>query len=839
MAIRMQQRRGTAEQWTLANPVLGPGEIGFELDTNSFKIGDGVSTWDQLDYFENSVSIAGSIDDYVPLTQKGAANGVATLNSSGQIPGSQLGYVDEAVQNVIGLAPEALDTLAELADAIGDDPAFFTNIQQSVEDAVTEAKDYTDGLLVDYARGDGVVFTGAVILSGEPVQAFEAATKSYVDGVAAGLHVHESVVAATTTNIDLSNSLENGDVLDGVTLATGNRVLVKNQTSQSENGIYVVQASGAAVRAADYDSPAEIDAGDFVFVSGGTVNGDTGWTQTATVGTIGTDPVSFTQFSGAGTYLAGLGITLNGNTFAADLDVVASKTYAENVADTARQGAIDDAAAYTNAEVSELSLTIAGVETNLSASITSLSETVDDLSASTTSSFNTTNTNLDNLSSEVDTLSQNLTSLSGDVTSASSAIETLETSVTSHENQLDELAVSVPAIQTQLDTATADILTKAPSESPSFTGTVSLPSTTSIGDVSSSEIGHLNGVTSSIQTQLDAKLDSGVASGTYAPLNDPTFGGTVSLPSTTSIGDVSSTEIGYVNGVTSAIQTQLDSKAPSADPTFTGTVSGVTKAHVGLGNVDNTSDADKPVSTATQTALDAKASLSGANFTGSVEIDGSLIVDGDLTVNGTNFSASATSIVIEDNLVQIAHQNAANTVDLGLVVGYNDGSAKHAGIVRDVSDNRWKLFKGVSDEPATTVNFSQGSLDDLAVDHVIANGVIFTDGEQTKQGVPSITTISQKTASYTLSDLAERDTIVEISSQSATTLTIPADLDVNYPVGTTLDIIQTGSGQVTIAGANGVTVNATPGLKLRTQWSSATLLKRAANTWLAFGDLSA
>jgi len=71
---------------------------------------------------------------------------------------------------------------------------------------------------------------------------------------------------------------------------------------------------------------------------------------------------------------------------------------------------------------------------------------------------------------------------------------------------------------------------------------------------------------------------------------------------------------------------------------------------------------------------------------------GNLVVDGDVTVNGGSFNASATSIVIEDNMVQLANQNSANTVDLGLVVAYNDGSAKHAGIVRDVSDAKWKLF---------------------------------------------------------------------------------------------------------------------------------------------------
>ena len=264
------------------------------------------------------------------------------------------------------------------------------------------------------------------------------------------------------------------------------------------------------------------------------------------------------------------------------------------------------------------------------------------------------------------------------------------------------------------------------------------------------------------------------------------------------VSGVSDVEIGYLDGVTSGIQAQLDAKSPIASPTFTGTA---TTNH--------------------------------------------LIVDGDFTVNGTNFAASATSITIEDNMVQLAHQNAANTVDLGLVVAYNDGTAKHSGLVRDVSDAKWKLFKDVTTEPSTTVDFTQGSLDDLKVAAFEAttvtpsSGVVFSDGTQTKEGVPSRTPIVQKTASYSLDDLSLRDSIIEVSSTSGTTITVPADSNYNYPVGTTLDILQTNTGQVTIAGAGGVTVNATPGLKLRTQWSSATLLKRAENTWVAFGDLSA
>jgi len=150
---------------------------------------------------------------------------------------------------------------------------------------------------------------------GTPTNSTDAATKGYVDSIAEGLHIHESVRAATTTNVNLANALENGDTLDGITLATNDRILVKNQTTQSENGIYVVQASGQPSRATDFDTAAEVDSGDFVFVYAGTVNAGTGWVQTNRPATIGTDAIVFTQFSGAGTYLGGAGMTLDGNTF--------------------------------------------------------------------------------------------------------------------------------------------------------------------------------------------------------------------------------------------------------------------------------------------------------------------------------------------------------------------------------------------------------------------------------------------------------------------------------------------------------------------------------------------
>jgi hypothetical protein len=187
-----------------------------------------------------------------------------------------------------------------------------------------------------------------------------------------------------------------------------------------------------------------------------------------------------------------------------------------------------------------------------------------------------------------------------------------------------------------------------------------------------------------------------------------------------------------------------------------------------------------------------------------------------------------------------------------------------------------------------------------------ASGIQFVDGSQKKEGVPSKTTIIRKTASYTLSSLDERDCLIEINSVLPTNFTIPTDQALNFPIGSSLDIVQANSGDVTIqtspittgqfgsgGGSNAITFNlsaqnlnveanqlvsgtgivpgtlvvstngtsvtvdtpfsgqvsgqitfrvglvATPGFKLRTKWSSATILKRARNSWLVFGDLEA
>jgi len=658
MATRMQQRRGTAAQWTAADPVLGAGEIGFETDTGKFKIGDGTNQWGSLDYFTT---------------------------------------IDEALGDIIDGAPAALNTLNELAAALDDDANFATTIANQLSQKV-----------------------------------------SVVQRPAAEWTSLNPVVPMTSIGYE-------GD------------------TQKFKVG-----------------------------------DGTTAW---------------------------------NSLPYVIDEDLLDLYDYANNT------------------------------DLNLKAPID-----------------NPTFTGLVSL--------PNTTEI-GSITSS----------------EIATLGGVTSSIQTQLNE-------KAPSEDPIFTGSAQLPSATTIGDVSAEEIGYLNGVTSSIQTQINNKADSSTVSTTYAPLSGPTFTGTVTLPSTTSIGSVSNTEIAYLNGVTSDIQTQLNAKAPTADPTFTGTVSGITKSMVGLGNVDNTADADKPVSTATQTALDAKLSLSGGTMTGALTLSGAptqanhaatkayadSIAEG-LHVHASCVAATTANVNLSNALengdvldgvtlvtgdrVLVKNQTAAE--ENGIYIVQASGAALRASDFNEpmevdggdfvfvtggtVNDNTGWVQTAtnvvtIGTDPITFVQFA-GAGTITAGTNISVNGsevsvvnnptfsglvtaatagVAFSDGTQTKEGVPSRTAITQVTAAYNLSTggLSLRDGLVEVSHTggSAVTVTIPADSTTNFPIGTSIDVLRTNTGGVTIAGAAGVTVNATPGLNLRAQWSSVTLFKRAANTWVAFGDLA-
>jgi hypothetical protein len=656
MATRMQQRRGTAAQWSGANPILAAGEIGFETDTGKFKIGNGSSLWSALNYY---------------------VDGNAILDG----------------------APGVLNTLNELAAALGDDPDFFITVATNLSSHTNLSTNV-----------HGITDTA------------DLATQSYVDAAA----VHSAV----TTNV---HGIINTADLATEAYADG---AVSTHSSDSTN-VHGIADTSLIVLDADLAEH----------------NNDT-------------------------TNVHGIANT-------ADL---ATQTYADN--------AVSGAVSAHNSDTTN----VHGIGNTADLATQAYVDSATVHSAVTT-----------NVHGIVDTAELATQSYVG-------------TEITDALNAHTSDTTSVHGIA---DT-TALVLTNDARLSDTRTPTDNTVSTEKI----------VNSAVTADKIAGDAVTSAKILDGavTSAKIAD----GTIVNADINASAAIAQSKI-------ADLTTDLAAKAPLESPTFTGTVAGITKTMVGLGNVDNTSDANKPVSTATQTALDAKASLAGATFTGDVTVETDLIVDGNLTVTGTTTTVSATDLVISDPLIYIGEGNTGNLVDLGLVSSFNDGTYQHAGIVRDSSAGKWKLFKGVTDEPTTTVNFTQGSLDDLAIGALEAttvtpsSGVVFSDGTQTKEGVPSRTTINTVTDTYNLSTggLALRDSMIECNKATGFTVTIPANSTTAFPVGTSIDLLQVGAGQITIAGAVGVTVNATPGLKLRAQWSSATLFKRATDTWVVMGDLSA
>jgi hypothetical protein len=168
------------------------------------------------------------------------------------------------------------------------------------------------------AAPTATVSMGSQIVSNvaTPVAGTDAANKNYVDTAVTGLSWKQAVRVATTANGTLATAFANGQTVDGVTLVTGNRILLKNQSAGAENGIYTVNASGAPTRASDADTSAELQ-GLAVMVQEGTTNQNTQWIQTVdgTI-TVGTTALVFAQFGGGAAYTAGNGLTLTANDFA-------------------------------------------------------------------------------------------------------------------------------------------------------------------------------------------------------------------------------------------------------------------------------------------------------------------------------------------------------------------------------------------------------------------------------------------------------------------------------------------------------------------------------------------
>lgn len=954
MSTRMQQRRDTASGWSLANPILAEGEIGFETDSGEFRVGDGTTAWADLSPFKNIEDLGGNLDDYIPLTQKAQDLGVATLDGDGSVPLSQLAtalstaqgyadtaktdaqtfatnsinaldtddieegttnkyftdsraqtataaniatakseaisaaaldatnkadaaqtaaistsnaYADSAIADLVNAAPGTLDTLNELAAAIGDDPSFAVTVANLVSDAQTDAQDFA-------TNADSALY---IQVTSDIATAVTTA-EDYADSLAPNYDVAGSATNALSsanayTDAHAGDSTNIHGIADTAALATksyvDNAVDTYNLDTTNVHGIadtsLLETLSGAQAKADAAQSAAEIHA----------------------------DLAAATAQQNAEDYADGLASNYEPNNAVsthnltttsvhgiADTAALATKTYADNAATTAQTAAESYADTVAGNAQSAAQTYADALTTSEIAEGTSLYFT-DERAQDAVGNNLGAGLSYDDVSGQI---SVDTTAIQERVANVSDTeIGYLDGTASNIQTQIDGKAASSHThAQSDITNLVTDLGNKADISGDTFTGDVSIESSSqyprfSVKSTNASGYGivsYRRNDGNGFDLTYDNTNDSFAINRSVAGNHDsspvvlgPT--GNLSLPQSTTIGNVSATELETLNGVTSAIQTQID----------------------------------------------AKANLSGATFTGDVTVETDLIIDGNLTVSGTTTTVSAQNLVVSDPLIYIGEGNTDNLVDLGIVSSFNDGTYQHAGIVRDASAGKWKLFKGVADEPTTTINFTQGSLDDLAmgaleatsatigdvsnteiqylsgvtssiqnqIDNVLPSQTgntgkyLTTDGSTTSwatlnaspalddlsdvsvtsvatndvvyyngtswvnKNVGAIPTLinAQSGTTYSLA-LADAGKVVEVSNASAISISVPTDASVAFPVGTQITILQTGAGQITVAATTPetTTVNYTPGNKLRAQWSSATLIKRAENTWVLIGDLA-
>jgi hypothetical protein len=873
MATRMQQRRGTASQWISTNggdgPVLNAGEIGFESDTNKFKIGDGINHWVDLDYF--------------------------TTDSAEAVTAE----VEAAINALIGGAPGTLDTLNELAAAINDDPAVFTTIATNLsnhQSDTTNIHGIADTSLLATTANVATAKSEAISTASSDATTKANAAQAAAETTAANaLSSHES----DTTNVH--------GITDTAALAT--RTYADNAASQAVAALVASAPSTLntlnELSAAIANNPNyATDVANLVATKADTTYVDTEITNAVNSGgqalsdhssdTTGIHGIADTSLLATQEYvidaianstdsypeLAGDGIAWNAGTLAFDVDNTVARTSATDLLASIEYVDDEITSVRDDAAVAAASLLTGATKYNIT-----ITGDKDGLTITAENGV---------AESTTDNLSEGTNNLYFNNERAQDAVGNSVGTGLSYNDATGAVSVDTTAIQAR------------------------------VADVSDTEIGYLNGVTSSVQTQIDTK----------APTANPTFTGTVAGVTKAMVGLGNADNTSDANKpVSTATQTELDLKAPKADPTFTGTVSGVTKAHVGLANADNTSDANKPVSTATQTALDLKAPLASPTFTGTVTSTGALIVEGNLTVSGTTTTVNASDLSITDPLIYLAsNQYTEDVLDVGFMAatgapGGSEASHLHSGFFRDASDSKkWKLVSNVPHPVNNVVDITNATRETLVVGALEATSATIGDVSNTELqylngvtsavqtqidskaplasptftgtvtipngaalGTPASGTLTNATglpvasgisglgtgvatflatpssanlasmltdeigtgnivlsevatspqnASYILV-AADRGKLVEMNVGSANTLTVPLNSSVPFPIGTQIDILQVGSGRTTVAGATvGVTINATPGLAIRAQWGGATLIKRGENTWVLIGDLT-
>jgi len=345
--------------FTPSIPTSGPIVLGGVL--NASNGGTGAATLTGYVYGNGT----GVMTAATTIPNAGLTNSAITINGSSVSLGGSV-TVTATASNALtigtGLSGTSYNGSAAVTIAIDSTVATLTGSQTLTNKTISGANNTLSNIAnASLTNSSLTVGTTAISLGGssltlggltsvavtqDPVSALQLATKQYVDAVAQSLNVHASCSAATPATLASITggtvTYNNGasgvgatltlsvalTVLDGYTLVNGDRLLIKNEVTSANNGIYTWATGGTVLtRATDFDTNVEIASGDFTFVTSGTLYANTGWVQTLPVTTVGTSPISWTQFSGAGTYTAGTGLTLTGTQFSITNTAVTAGAY--------------------------------------------------------------------------------------------------------------------------------------------------------------------------------------------------------------------------------------------------------------------------------------------------------------------------------------------------------------------------------------------------------------------------------------------------------------------------------------------------------------------------------
>jgi len=288
---------------------------------------------------------------WTTIVTSGVVNG--TSNVAIPVPDGNVNTSVGGVANVFVVTSTGANVTGNMtANGNGTFGALYSNTLTAQAGNLTIYAAAGDNYVELRPSGNGHVDVGNFRIQSlaNPVNAQDAATKFYVDAVVEGLHIHASCAAATPDTLaNISGgaiTYNNGSsgvgatlttttsytMIDGVNVATvGTRILVKNEANLAHNGIYVYTSSTVLTRATDFDTSSEIQGGDFTFITGGIQYDSTGWVQIDAVPTVGTSPIEWLQFSGAGSFTAGPGLTLTGTQFSVNTDGITTEIAGGNV----------------------------------------------------------------------------------------------------------------------------------------------------------------------------------------------------------------------------------------------------------------------------------------------------------------------------------------------------------------------------------------------------------------------------------------------------------------------------------------------------------------------------